>query len=53
MDAEELREKRFQNRVFPSLDGVIETFCQGLATLADDPERLQSLTNFPHLNILC
>ncbi|TMB89555.1 MAG: hypothetical protein E6J44_03130 [Chloroflexi bacterium] len=49
---DELREKCFHNRVFPSLDGVIEMLCQGLTDLADDPQRLHSLTSFPHLNVL-
>jgi len=50
---DELREKYFHNRIFPSLDGVIETLCQGLTALADDPGRLRSLTNFPHFNVRC
>jgi len=49
---DELREKCFHNRVFSSLDGVIEMLCQGLIDLADDPQRLHSLTSFPHLNVL-
>lgn len=49
---DELREKYFQNRIFPSLAGVIEVLCQGLTALADDPERLRSLTGFPHLYVL-
>ena len=49
---DELREKYFHNRIFPSLDGVIEALCQGLIALADDPQRLRSLTSFPHLNVL-
>jgi hypothetical protein len=49
---DELREKCFHNRVFSSLDGVIEMLCQGLTDLADDPQRLRSLTSFPHLNVL-
>ncbi len=36
-------------RAFPSLDALIEVLCQGLNELADDPERLRSLTGFPHL----
>ena len=48
---EELREKYFHNRIFPSLDEVIEVLCQGLTTLADDSQRLHSLTSFPHLNV--
>ncbi len=49
---DELREKYFHNRIFPSLDGLIEALCQGLIALADDPQRLRSLTSFPHLNVL-
>jgi hypothetical protein len=30
---------------------LIEVLCQGLNQLADDPERLRSLTDFPHLNV--
>lgn len=50
---DELREKYFSNRIFPSLDGVTEALCQGLTTLTDDPGRLRSLTSFPHLNVRC
>src|SRR6266853_864167 len=46
---DELREKHFGNRAFPSLDALIEVLCQGLNQLADDPERLRSLTGFPHI----
>jgi transposase len=49
---DELREKYFHNRIFPSLDALIEVLCQGLIELADDQERLRSLTSFPHLNVL-
>jgi hypothetical protein len=48
---DELREKYFHNRIFPSLDELIEVLCQGLTALADDPGRLRSLTSFPHLNV--
>jgi transposase len=48
---EELREKHSHNRIFPSLDGVTEMLCQGLTDLADDPQRLRSLTSFPHLDV--
>ena len=48
---DELREKYFGNRAFPSLDALIEVLCQGLNVLADDPERLRSLTDFPHLHV--
>jgi hypothetical protein len=46
---DDVREKHFGNRAFPSLDALIEVLCQGLNELADDPERLRSLTGFPHL----
>ena len=48
---DELREKYFHNRVFPSLEALIDVLCQGLNDLTDDPERLRSLTGFPHLNV--
>ena len=46
---DDLREKYFGNRAFPSLDALIEVLCKGLNELADDPERLRSLTGFPHI----
>ena len=46
---DDLREKHFGNRAFPSLDTLIEVLCQGLNELADDSVRLRSLTGFPHL----
>jgi DDE superfamily endonuclease len=48
---DELREKHFHNRVFPSLEALIEVLCQGLNDLADDPKRLRSLTSFSHLHV--
>ena len=48
---DELREKYFHNRVFPSLEALIDVLCQGLNELADDTKRLRSLTSFPHLNV--
>ena len=48
---EELREKYLHNRVFPSLDPLIEVLCQGLNELADDKERVSSMMGFPHLNV--
>lgn len=41
----------FHNRNFSSLDLVIDALCQGLNALANDPERLRSLTGFPHLKV--
>ena len=48
---DELREKYFHNRIFPSLEPLIDVLCQGLNDLADDTKRLRSLTGFPHLNV--
>lgn len=49
---EELREKYFHNRIFSSLDLLIDVLCQGLTDLAQDPKRLRSLTGFSHLNVI-
>ena len=48
---DELREKYFHNRAFPSLEALIDVLCQGLNALADDKKRLRSLTGFPHFNV--
>jgi len=48
---DELREKYFHNCVFPTLELLIDVLCQGLCDLANDAERLCSLTGFPHLKI--
>lgn len=48
---DELREKYFHNRIFSSLELLIDVLCQGLNALADDTERLRSLTGFPHLKV--
>ncbi len=48
---EELREKYLHNRLFSSLDSLVEVLCQGLNELADDKERLSSMMSFPHLNV--
>ena len=39
---DELREKYFHNRCFPSLVCVTEALCQGLTALAENSERLRS-----------
>jgi hypothetical protein len=49
---DELREKYFHNRNFLSLELLIDALCQALNTLADDVDRLRSLTSFPHLNVV-
>ncbi|MEA5467166.1 transposase [Leptothoe sp. PORK10 BA2] len=48
---EEIREKHFYNRVFDSLDAVSDTLCKGLKELIDLPEKITSMTNFPHMRI--
>lgn len=48
---EDIRENHFYNHVFPSLDKVEDELTQGLLELCSDPERLRSLTFFPHLRI--
>ena len=48
---DELREKYFHNRIFSSLDALIDRLCQGLTDLADDADRVRSLTGFPHLKV--
>ncbi|SRR6266571_7582734 len=49
---EELREKYLHNRVFPSLDLLIDELCRGLNELTDDKARMTSMMSFPHLTML-
>jgi transposase len=48
---EEVREKNFYNRAFDSLKDVSDTLCKGLKDLMDLPEKIKSMTNFPHMRI--
>lgn len=48
---DEIREKYFANHIFKSLEAVELTLCQALKELDQAPERLRSMTNFPHLKI--
>ncbi len=48
---EELREKAFSNRVFGSLDAVIQTLCDHLRQLEDNAKLLHSMTYFPHFRM--
>jgi transposase len=50
---EDIRENYFYNRILKSMDNVVDTLCQGLIELSCAPERLRSLTYFPHLRISC
>ena len=49
---EELREKQLSNLALASLDDVIDKVCEGLNQLEADPERLRSLTYFPHFRMV-
>jgi DDE superfamily endonuclease len=49
---DDIRENYFYHRVFSSLDALTETLCHALNTLADEPQRITSMTNFPHLQIV-
>jgi hypothetical protein len=48
---EEVREKYLHNRVFPSLDELLEVLSQALTELGEDKERLRSMMFFPHFRI--
>lgn len=45
---EELREKQLANLALPALDDVVDRVCTGLQELEANPERLRSMTYFPH-----
>jgi transposase len=48
---EEVREKYLHNIAFESLDKLEDTLCTALNNIADDPDRLTSMTNFPYLRL--
>lgn len=48
---DDIRENYFSNRIFKSMDKVIDKVCEGLVNLASDSERLRSMTYFPHMKI--
>lgn len=48
---EEIREKAFYNRVFVSLNAVIDMLCEQLLGLEDNTSLLRSLTYFPHFRM--
>jgi hypothetical protein len=50
---DELREKAMTNKGFKSLDQVEEALCREIRALESDPERIRSMTNFPHLRFTC
>lgn len=49
---DDLREKHVHHRAFSSLDLLIDQLCSALNRFADDPQRITSRTNFPHLQIV-
>tara|TARA_B100000315_G_C14507115_1_gene555140 strand:+ start:735 stop:1253 length:519 start_codon:yes stop_codon:yes gene_type:complete len=51
---DDIREKEFSNRLFDSIESVIDCLCIGINRLSNSPEYLKSLTGFPHItSILC
>jgi DDE superfamily endonuclease len=48
---EELREKYLHNRVFSSLEELVEVLCQALSELTDEKERLRSMMFFPQFRV--
>ncbi len=49
---DELREKYFHNRVFPTLDAMEATLVDGIRHLMADRERVRSMTYFPHFRTI-
>ena len=45
---EEIREKQLPNLALATLEEVIDKVCDGLRQLEAAPERLRSMTYFPH-----
>lgn len=50
---EHIRENHFVNRAFTSLEGVVDALTEGLSRLAEQCELVKSMTNFPHLQVIC
>lgn len=50
---EDLREKQFPNLALAALDEVVDRVCNGIKQLEADPERLRSMTYFPHFRFAC
>lgn len=47
----EIRSHHFYNKVFDSMEAVMDLLCLGLNELMAAPEKLRSMTYFPHLRI--
>ncbi len=50
---DELREKNLNNRAFETIEDTITAVCEGIRFISNDKKRLTSMTNFPHLRVIC
>ena len=50
---DEVREKYFSNRIFPSLDTLQDHLCTALNELSSNTGIIRSLTYFPHIYLAC
>ena len=48
---EELREKHFSNRIFPSLDALQDHLCTAINALSSNHNTVRSITYFPHIRV--
>jgi transposase len=49
---DDIRRDYFPNRIVHSIDEVMDKLSDGLKPLASQPEKLRSMTYFPHLRLL-
>jgi transposase len=50
---EEIREKHFGNRLFPTLDALQDCLCMALDNLSCNANSVRSMTYFPHIRVAC
>ena len=50
---DELREKYFSNRIFPSLDALQDHLCTAMNELSSNNNAVRSITYFPHIRVAC
>lgn len=50
---EEIREKHFGNRLFPTLDALQDHLCMALGKLSCKNDSVRSITYFPHIRVAC
>jgi len=43
--------KHLHNKIFKTIDAVIEIICEAIRRLSSDKERIKTITNFTHLRI--